>query len=95
METEYVPPIIYQVGTGTGYHKASDLFRGAINESANGRKFVSTIIYFDFLACDDFFEFACGRWVKLNSIPDDLTSYGHFSEIREKVNREMKGKHGY
>lgn len=48
VETEYVPPIIYQVGkqvsgfyaslqvgTGNGYHKASDLFRGAINESAN------------------------------------------------------------
>jgi predicted metalloendopeptidase len=31
-----------------------------------------------------------GRWVALNNIPDDLTSYGHFSEIREKVNREMK-----
>lgn len=36
VETEYIPPVIYQVGTGNGYHKASDLFRGAINESANG-----------------------------------------------------------
>lgn len=41
VETEYVPPIIYQVGTGNGYHKASDLFRGAINESANGRHLIN------------------------------------------------------
>jgi predicted metalloendopeptidase len=27
-----------------------------------------------------------------NPIPDDLTSYGHFSELREKVNVEMRGK---
>jgi hypothetical protein len=36
VETEYVPGVVYQVGTGKGYHKASDLFRGALNESANG-----------------------------------------------------------
>lgn len=36
VENEYVPPAVYQVGTGNGYHKASDLFRGALNESANG-----------------------------------------------------------
>ncbi|KAI6196414.1 Neprilysin-1 [Aphelenchoides besseyi] len=73
---EYLPPTILQVGTGRGYHKAADLFRGSLNESAD--------------PCDDFFEFSCGRWVALNEIPEDLTSYGHFSEIREKVNREMK-----
>jgi predicted metalloendopeptidase len=75
-ETEFIPPAVYQVGTGRGYHKAADLFRGALNESAD--------------PCTDFFEFACGRWVALNEIPDDMTSYGHFSELREKVNREMK-----
>ncbi|KAI6238023.1 Neprilysin-1 [Aphelenchoides fujianensis] len=73
---EYIQPAVLQVGTGTGYHKAADLFRGSLNESAD--------------PCDDFFEFSCGRWVALNEIPADLTSYGHFSEIREKVNSEMK-----
>lgn len=35
VETEYIPPAVHQVGTNKGYHKASDLFRGALNESAD------------------------------------------------------------
>ncbi|CAD5215091.1 unnamed protein product [Bursaphelenchus xylophilus] len=73
---EYVPPTIFQVGTGKGYYKAADLFKSSINNTVD--------------PCDDFFEYACGTWISNNSIPKDLTSYGHFSELREKVNKEMK-----
>ncbi|CAD5210385.1 unnamed protein product [Bursaphelenchus okinawaensis] len=72
----YVPPAIFQVGTGNGYHKAADLFKNSINTTVD--------------PCDDFFEYACGTWITSNEIPKDLTSYGHFSELREKVNKEMK-----
>jgi membrane metallo-endopeptidase-like protein 1 len=73
---QYIPPAIVQVGNGPGFHKAADMFRSSINETAD--------------PCEDFFEFSCGKWVANNAIPDDLTSHGHFSELREKVNREMK-----
>uniref|UniRef100_A0AC35TLF2 Neprilysin n=1 Tax=Rhabditophanes sp. KR3021 TaxID=114890 RepID=A0AC35TLF2_9BILA len=59
-----------------GYLKASELFRTSINDSVN--------------PCDDFYDFACGKWITDNEIPDDLTSYGRFSELREKVSEEMK-----
>jgi membrane metallo-endopeptidase-like protein 1 len=59
-----------------GFQKAAAILRRSINESAD--------------PCDDFFEFTCGKWVAENPIPDDLTSYGHFTELREKVIKEMK-----
>lgn len=61
------------VGVGRGYQKAADMFRQSLNQSAD--------------PCNDFFDYACGSWVANNAIPDDLTSYGHFSEIRELVSR--------
>uniref|UniRef100_A0A7E4V4W6 Neprilysin-2 n=1 Tax=Panagrellus redivivus TaxID=6233 RepID=A0A7E4V4W6_PANRE len=59
-----------------GFQKAAAILRRSINESAD--------------PCDDFFEFTCGRWIAENPIPDDLTSFGHFTELREKVLAEMK-----
>uniref|UniRef100_A0AC34FHN9 Uncharacterized protein n=1 Tax=Panagrolaimus sp. ES5 TaxID=591445 RepID=A0AC34FHN9_9BILA len=59
-----------------GFQKAAAILRRSINESAD--------------PCEDFFEFTCGKWVAENPIPDDLTSYGHFTELREKVIKEMK-----
>jgi putative endopeptidase len=37
------------------------------------------------LPADDFFEFACGKWIKSNKIPDDETSWG----IANLVNEEL------
>lgn len=38
---QYIPPSIVQVGNGPGFHKAADLFRSSLNESAD--------------PCEDFF----------------------------------------
>jgi len=63
-----------------GFKRAAELFKASVNESVD--------------PCEDFYEFSCGKWVSNNQIPDDLTSYGHFSELREKVNSEMKSEWG-
>ncbi|VDM29871.1 unnamed protein product [Toxocara canis] len=61
---------IVEIGLSPGYLKASRHFLNSINPKAN--------------PCEDFFEFACGRWVMENKIPDDLSSFGHFAGLREK-----------
>ncbi|KAI1699239.1 peptidase family m13 domain-containing protein [Ditylenchus destructor] len=75
---EFIKPAMdtVDIGVGPGFVKASDMFKNSVNETVD--------------PCDDFYEFACGKWVANNKIPDDLTSYGHFTELREKVNMELK-----
>lgn len=72
----YGPARVTETGTSKGYIKAAKHFLSAINPDVN--------------PCEDFFEFACGRWIKNNPIPKDLSSYGHFAGLREKVSFEMK-----
>ncbi|EJW71178.1 hypothetical protein WUBG_17916, partial [Wuchereria bancrofti] len=40
--------------------------------------------------CDDFFEYACGRWISEHPIPNDLGAYEVSASVREKVARKMK-----
>ncbi|MHB1701410.1 MAG: M13 family metallopeptidase [Acidobacteriaceae bacterium] len=34
-------------------------------------------------ACTDFYQYACGNWVKTQSIPPDQTKWGRFNELAE------------
>ncbi len=38
--------------------------------------------------CDNFYQYACGTWLKNNPIPADQASWGRFSELAER-NREI------
>ncbi len=40
--------------------------------------------------CDDFFQYACGGWIKQNPIPDDKPGNGRFTEVFER-NRVILG----
>ncbi|XP_072047754.1 membrane metallo-endopeptidase-like 1 [Amphiura filiformis] len=41
--------------------------------------------------CDNFYEFACGGWLKRNSIPEDHSSYGTFSGLSDQVDVVLRG----
>lgn len=35
-------------------------------------------------ACTDFFQFACGNWVKANPVPNDRPRWGTFNELGDR-----------
>ncbi|VDP00661.1 unnamed protein product [Soboliphyme baturini] len=42
--------------------------------------------------CSNFYEYACGGWNQHFTIPDDMSRYGTFADVRVKVRRQMKGE---
>ena len=40
--------------------------------------------------CDDFYEFACGNWVKNHEIPEDKESMSNFVKAENLLNKNMR-----
>nr|XP_018669781.1 phosphate-regulating neutral endopeptidase-like [Ciona intestinalis] len=47
-------------------------------------------INFDVDPCEDFFEFACGKWIRENPIPDDATKLETYSILRDNVINRLR-----
>jgi len=41
--------------------------------------------------CDDFFEYACGGYVKKHVIPEDEYAKGTFDDLIDEVDIKLKG----
>ncbi|HEY1216082.1 MAG TPA: M13 family metallopeptidase N-terminal domain-containing protein, partial [Bryobacteraceae bacterium] len=40
--------------------------------------------------CDDFYQYACGTWIKNNQIPPDESSWGRFNELHDRNQAELR-----
>lgn len=59
-----------------GCTKASSLIRSYMNENED--------------PCEDFYAFACGKFVRDTRIPQDKSIYNTFSILQDKVDEEIK-----
>ena len=48
-------------------------------------------IDFDVDPCDNFYDFACGNWIRSRTIPEDKSGYDQFTEIRDSVTLQLRG----
>ncbi|PAV86979.1 hypothetical protein WR25_24216 [Diploscapter pachys] len=73
-----VPPPITppEISTSPGFIKAAGILQEALNTSVD--------------PCNDFYQFACGKWIANNPIPAEMTGYGRFTETRERVLAELR-----
>ena len=45
--------------------------------------------------CENFYQYACGSWMRKNVIPDDKTGYSTFTQLNDEVELKVKGKYGW
>ena len=43
--------------------------------------------------CENFYQYACGSWMRKNVIPDDKTGYSTFTQLNDEVELKVKGKY--
>lgn len=41
--------------------------------------------------CEDFYEYACGSWIKKHPIPDDAPSVSNFENLSQELELALKG----
>ncbi len=58
---------------------------------ANGRGFDVSNMDTTAAACDNFFQYANGGWVKKNPIPAAYASWGRFNELSDKNQEQLRG----
>lgn len=44
--------------------------------------------------CDDFYEYACGGWIKKNPIPDGKSTWGTFTKLEQENQLVVKNALG-
>ncbi|CAG5130956.1 unnamed protein product, partial [Candidula unifasciata] len=62
------------------------LTKGCIAAAAR----IDSYIDYSIDSCQDFYQFACGRWMKENIIPDDSPSLSTFGMLRDQVDIVLK-----
>jgi putative endopeptidase len=75
---KFVPVLLLGIlPTAPVFGQASGLDLGAIDRSAN--------------PCADFYQYACGGWLKNNPIPADESSWGRFDELFQRNQEILRG----
>ncbi|WKX96995.1 hypothetical protein Q1695_013002 [Nippostrongylus brasiliensis] len=61
----------------SGYDIASHLFKKSVDFAAD--------------PCEDFFQFACGKWSDSTPIPTHASSVSHFSKLEDRIKKQLRG----
>src|SRR5665811_45701 len=74
----------YQLGAAGAFIFAAGLFAQNASDLKTTPGFDLSAIDRKTNPCNDFYQFACGTWLKNNPIPADQASWGRFSELNER-----------